>query len=121
VLVVDDEATLAGMVARLIGDVHEVATASSAEEALALIERGPSFDTVVCDLMMPGQSGWDLHAEVALRRPGLERRFVFMTGGAFTRRAADFLASVSNPRLDKPMSGAALMAAIELVARAPSA
>jgi hypothetical protein len=52
--------------------------------------------------MMPEVTGMDLHAQVAREHPGLERRFVFMTGGAFTPRAAQFLAEVKNPCLEKP-------------------
>jgi hypothetical protein len=44
----------------------------------------------------------ELHAEVARLHPGLERRFVFMTGGAFTSRASQFLAEVKNVCLEKP-------------------
>ena len=44
----------------------------------------------------------DLYQALADRQPGLEARVVFMTGGAFTQRARDFLARVNNPRLEKP-------------------
>ena len=54
--------------------------------------------------MMPEMTGMDLHAAVCQRWPGRERRFVFMTGGAFTPGATQFLAEVSNPWLEKPFS-----------------
>jgi hypothetical protein len=41
---------------------------------------------------------------VRAERPGVEQRIVFMTGGAFTTRAAEFLASVDNLRVEKPFS-----------------
>jgi len=34
--------------------------------------------------------------------PGVERRIAFVTGGAFTREAREFLASVRSPCLAKP-------------------
>ena len=37
--------------------------------------------------------------------PDLAERIVFMTGGAFTDRAIEFLDSVSNHRLEKPVHG----------------
>jgi hypothetical protein len=43
---------------------------------------------------------------------------LFMTGGAFTSRARSFLASVKNPKIDKPFTSRALVRAIaDLVAR----
>jgi DNA-binding NtrC family response regulator len=52
--------------------------------------------------MMPDISGMDLYAKTAQRRPGLERRMIFMTGGAFTQQARNFLESVPNKWLEKP-------------------
>jgi DNA-binding NtrC family response regulator len=57
---------------------------------------------IVCDLMMPEVTGMDLYAELERSRPELVRRVVFMTGGALTARAREFLARVTNPRLEKP-------------------
>ena len=61
------------------------------------------FDVIFCDLMMPGMSGRTLQRSRP-DLPGLEERIVFMTGGAFTTRAAEFLAQVPNQRLEKPFS-----------------
>jgi hypothetical protein len=49
----------------------------------------------------------------AQKRPGLERRFVFMTGGAFTPRAAEFLATVRNRLLEKPFDLATLRTIVD--------
>ena len=42
----------------------------------------------------------------------LSGKKVFMTGGAFTARAAEFLATMRNPRLDKPFDLATLRAIV---------
>lgn len=102
VLVVDDELPVATMLSRILGDEHEVRISTSAREALDLVVSGEPFDVVLCDLLMPGMSGMDLHEQLAARRPGYERRLVFMTGGAFTPRASEFLATVPNQRVEKP-------------------
>jgi DNA-binding NtrC family response regulator len=86
----------------VLEDEHEVLVASTAQEALDLILSDGDFDVVLCDVLMPGRSGVDLFGELSTRRPALAPRVVFMTGGAFTARAAEFLAGVSNPRLEKP-------------------
>ena len=52
--------------------------------------------------MMPEVSGMDVYARVAAARPELASRFVFMTGGAFTRKARAFLKKTRLTCLEKP-------------------
>ncbi len=114
VLVVDDEIRIARWICDALGEFeHEVSLASSAQEALACIESSAPFDAIVCDLMMPDLSGMDLHVRVQSLRPGLERRMVFMTGGAFTPRAIRFLAENTNPCVEKPFELAELTQALD--------
>jgi PAS domain S-box-containing protein len=112
VLVIDDEAALASMIRRVLSKDCDVEVAIDAREGLALLMDGGDFDVVLCDLMMPDMTGMDLYAEIARRRPGVERRFVFMTGGAFTPRASEFLAQIKNRRLEKPFETAVLKAIV---------
>jgi UPF0271 protein len=104
VLVVDDEVPIANTLQELLATEHDVVAVTSGREALDAVRTNPPFDFVLCDLMMPGMSGIDLYDRLREARPGLERRIVFMTGGAFTARAAEFLASVDNRRIEKPFS-----------------
>ena len=104
VLVVDDEPPIANTLRELLAPEHEVVAATSGREALDAAHRSADFDVVFCDLIMPGMSGIDLYQRLREARPGLEQRIVFMTGGAFTTRAAEFLASVDNRRVEKPFS-----------------
>jgi PAS domain S-box-containing protein len=103
VLVIDDELPIANTLCDLLAPEHQVVAATSAREGLAKLD-AEEFDVVFCDLMMPGMSGIELYERVRTERPGLEKRIVFMTGGAFTTRAAEFLASVDNLRVEKPFS-----------------
>jgi PAS domain S-box-containing protein len=112
VLVIDDEPALAAMIRRVLSKDCHVDLAVDAREGLERLGGPEPFDIVLCDLMMPDMTGMDLFAEVARRHPGLERRFIFMTGGAFTPRATEFLAQVSNRRLEKPFETAVLRAAV---------
>jgi PAS domain S-box-containing protein len=104
VLVVDDEIQIASTLRDLLSVDHDVTAATSAAEALAALEDGKDFDVIFCDLMMPAMSGIELYERIREKRPGLERRVVFMTGAAFTTHAAAFLASVENRCLEKPFS-----------------
>ncbi len=103
VLVVDDEPPIANTLRELLAHEHEVIAATTAREAFDAIERS-DFDVVFCDLIMPGAGGIDLYERLRSLHPGMERRIVFMTGGAFTERTAEFLASVENRRVEKPFS-----------------
>ncbi len=101
VLVLDDEPAVASMIGVVLEADHEVIIATHGREALLLLEQR-SFDVVLCDLLMPEISGMDFFQELGRRHPEMVDRVVFMTGGAFTPRAADFLAHVENPRIEKP-------------------
>jgi PAS domain S-box-containing protein len=101
-LIVDDEDVITGLLTRTLAkQAYDVATVNSGREALRTLE-GDSFDLVLCDLMMPDMSGEDVYREALRLRPQLARRFVFLTGGAFTPQGRQFLASVPVPVLEKP-------------------
>ncbi len=102
ILVVDDEPRMGRAVERLLGPRYRVAVVGSAREALRLLEADPAFDAILCDLMMPEMSGMDLHEALMRARPELAERTVFMSGGAYTDQAQEFLERVPNRRLDKP-------------------
>ena len=103
VLVVDDDELAARVVSRVLGKEHDIVEARSGQDALARIEAGERFDVVVCDLIMPKMTGMELHERV--QRAGLDvaDRMIFLTGGAFTARAAGFVAKLPPRRwLQKP-------------------
>jgi CheY-like chemotaxis protein len=111
VLVVDDEPLVAALLSRMLGSEHDVSVATSGAEALErLAER--DFDVIVCDVMMPGMTGMDLYAVIREKSAPLAARMVFITGGAFVPRVADFLSSIDNPKLDKPLDVKALLKTI---------
>jgi two-component system, cell cycle sensor histidine kinase and response regulator CckA len=117
VLIVDDEDRVAAAVG-LMFEGCEVVIVSSGRSALDVISAGPPFDWIFCDLMMPEISGMDVYDEVCRTHPGVQDRIVFMTGGAFTARAREFLGSVSNPVLHKPFRLAELVDVVRLRAEA---
>jgi CheY-like chemotaxis protein len=112
VLVVDDEPLISRTIRRVLSAAHDIVIVDSGAEALAAVAAGPPFDVVLCDLMMPGMSGMEVHAALAASHPELASRMVFMTGGAYTAQSQQFLADVANPRLDKPFDAGALRALV---------
>jgi len=105
VMVVDDEPLIGTAIRRTLQREHEVITLTSAREALTRLVSGEHFDVILCDVMMPEMSGVELYQQLLLHLPVLTERLVFLTGGAFTPNAREFLGQVKNRRVDKPFSG----------------
>jgi signal transduction histidine kinase len=112
VLVIDDEPALCQIVNRVLSPEHDVIVAQNARSALQLLVTDSEIDVVLCDLMMPEMSGMDFHARLMETAPELAERVVFLTGGAFSSRAAQFLDRVPNTRLDKPFDPTVLRKAV---------
>jgi CheY-like chemotaxis protein/anti-sigma regulatory factor (Ser/Thr protein kinase) len=111
VLIIDDELPVAkGLKRMLVG--HDVVILRDGHEALELLRREPSFDVVLCDLMMPSLPGSELFRRVTRDHPELGPRFVFMTGGAFTDYGRSFLEKVDCPVLKKPFDPKMVMESI---------
>jgi two-component system, cell cycle sensor histidine kinase and response regulator CckA len=102
ILVVDDEPSIRAAMVRMLTPDHELITVASAEEAKAVLETDQDYDVILCDLVMPGMTGMDLHRWLIAVHPKLAQRLVFVTGGAFTPGSSEYLAHVSNRRLEKP-------------------
>lgn len=101
VLIIDDEPSIARALQRSLRN-YDVTTVLSGREALQLLQGPATFDVIFCDLMMSEVTGMDLYREVCEGPWQHADRFVFMTGGAFTQRAQDFVAHASNPVIQKP-------------------
>jgi PAS domain S-box-containing protein len=111
VLVVDDERAIGVILGRVLRE-HAVTVVTSAREAFDLIMGGANFDVVLSDVMMPEMSGMDLYATLTRLRPEAAERMVFLTGGAFTEAAKEFLDAVPNERIEKPFDAAAVRALV---------
>jgi signal transduction histidine kinase len=113
VLIVDDEVAIGRALKRCMDRYHDVVVLTSGREALARVVSGERFDVILSDLMMPEVTGVELHEELSRIAPDQAERMIFLTGGAFTERAREFLDRVPNPRLEKPFEVANILALIE--------
>jgi len=102
ILVIDDEKELTDVTREGLSGLHDVMTTQDARQALEWIGAGARFDLILCDMMMPLMTGMEFHMRLATLVPEQADRVVFMTGGAFTPRAREFLARLPNLRLEKP-------------------
>lgn len=111
VLVVDDEELVLRAFLRTL-EGHEVECARSGREAIEMLRTHVSYDLVLCDVMMPDMNGEDVFTAAGQIDEELQERFVFVTGGAFTKEAHSFLSSVPNRHIEKPFSKASIRALV---------
>ncbi len=108
ILVVDDEPTVAEVVAEALAlDGHLVETAHDGEIALEKVRR-IRFDVIITDLKMPGMTGQDFYLNIRQRDQNLARRVIFATGDIATVSTRKFLEESGNPFLQKPFEISAI-------------
>ena len=110
VLVVDDEVQIGRSITRMLDKRADVVCVTRARDALARLTSGETFELVLCDLMMPEMTGIDLYGELRAIAPELLATICFMTGGAFTHRAHEFLTSSGVRCYEKPLDRASVLA-----------
>lgn len=72
ILLIDDDAdNLEAMQAAFELRGYDVTTASNGADALRLLQSAERFDSMICDLGMPGMSGWEVAQEAAHIAPAI--------------------------------------------------
>jgi PAS domain S-box-containing protein len=115
ILLIDqDDSVLEAVRAILREREHEVVTAKSASDAMALLEK-QEFDLVVADLDLSATGERNiLHDWILARRPGMAKRCLWMRGvSALGRPPAEALSN-GNRVLQKPFKAAELLAAVDV-------
>lgn len=111
ILVIDDEPNIGRSFVRSLPE-HEVIFVDSGREGIRRLDAGERFDLIFCDVMMPDLTGRDVHEQLGERHASMLDRIVFMTGGAFTERASEFIQRVNCRRIDKPFDIATIRAVL---------
>lgn len=102
VLLVDDEADNLEVLAEVLAaDGHDVSCAASGRAALELLRSSSDFDLLLCDVGMPGMSGWQLVREAKQLEPAL--RIYMLTGWANEIAEDDPRARLVRGVLGKPI------------------
>ena len=111
ILAVDDDALVLFGTAGMLEELgHEVAEATSGDEALQILAEGGPFDLVVTDQAMPNMTGIELAAVVHSDYPGIP--VILASGYAeIPGKSGSLIAA----RLEKPFTDAMLKTAIEQV------
>jgi PAS domain S-box-containing protein len=106
-LIVEDEAPIRALLARLVARRdYEIVEASSCEEGKAACA-AHTFDLVLCDVRLSDGNGAEVLRCLRERQPELGRRFVFVTGdiGALSAHEREF---ADMPVLTKPFTASDL-------------
>jgi signal transduction histidine kinase/CheY-like chemotaxis protein len=112
VLLVEDERSLAAVVAEsLVAAGLVVEHAADGEEALSRLRQN-SYDVVICDLKMPRVDGMTLYRAIAATTPALARRVIFVTGDVAGTDAERFLEDSGCRWLAKPFRLGDLLRAV---------
>ncbi len=122
VLCVDDETTILGVMRRILdedGGDYDVVSMRSACAAIEHLRSGEPYDVIVCDILMPDCTGFDLYKFLEEERPSLCNRVVFMTGGSMIPGIGSFLSSVNCPTLEKPFHSEDLVEVVRRVGSRP--
>lgn len=114
-LVIDNEAPIRRVIARLLGRDFMVTDAGDAETAIVMLDESTRFDVVLCDLTLPRMSAYDLYDDLRCRSHPLAARFVIMTG--WDAAADDAFAAMLGERyIMKPFSFPEVVATLRKVA-----
>jgi PAS domain S-box-containing protein len=102
ILVVEDEPTVAQLIADVLSEEgHFVETVLDSREGLDLA-RMRRYDLVICDLRMPHLDGLAFYRHLAIDERPPQQRLIFVTGDTLAPRAVDFLQKCGLPYLAKP-------------------
>ena len=115
-LVVDDEAPVLRLVARILAtDNYDVVSAESGQAALRLLQQPGSggVDLLVTDLMMPGMNGRELAA--AVRKTNPQVHVLYITGFADTLFTGVKELEARESFIEKPFGAEGLLEATRLL------
>ena len=102
VLVVEDEPTVAHLIADVLEDEDmRVDVVLDGREALERAAR-ESYDLVICDMKMPGLDGQYFYRSLARNGNSLRERFLFVTGDVMAAHTREFLKRNKLPHVAKP-------------------
>lgn len=111
ILLVDDDPSALRIHALYLRDAFDVVTAASARESTEILSR-QSFDLVICDIVMPGVSGFDLRAAMCREDRSAPLPFIFLSARTDRRSRAEAEGLAVDDYLTKPVDKDALLHAV---------
>nr|HEV7954744.1 ATP-binding protein [Candidatus Acidoferrales bacterium] len=113
VLVVEDEPTVAHLIADVLGeDGHKVEIVLDGRDGLDRAAGG-NYALIICDLRMPHLDGRAIYRELVAQGSPMRHRLLFVTGDTLAPRTLEFLERSGLPFLAKPFLVEELKAVVE--------
>jgi DNA-binding response OmpR family regulator len=100
-MVVEDEEELQHLMVDALTPKYEAHCYRNGREACNNLQ-GFDWDLIISDLRMPEMDGMDFYREMQKRCPGLEKRFIFVTGDTYDREVKRFLEETGVTFIRKP-------------------
>src|SRR5262245_60668417 len=120
IVVIEDEPSMRDLLTRAFaGNGNHTVVFEHGEDALAYLATA-SVDLVLSDIRRPGLDGIRLHENLALTRPALLRRLLFITGDVLSPETAAFLQRSQARWLMKPLRLEALFAEARMIVDRPN-
>lgn len=101
-LVVDDEEIVGDIIARVLERMGYLVDHVLGGEAALERARQEPYDTVICDILMPGVNGMALYETWAEEQPELSRKVIFVTGDSLGLDTSAFVNRTGCPCIYKP-------------------
>ncbi|MDY7040635.1 MAG: ATP-binding protein, partial [Chloroflexota bacterium] len=112
ILIVEDELTIAGLLARILKlEGHTTDLATDGNQALSRIKL-EHYDAIICDLKMPGLSGQEFYERLLQMDSPLVQKVIFSTGDVVNPETQAFLQKTPNPYIRKPFLQEDVLAAL---------
>jgi signal transduction histidine kinase/ActR/RegA family two-component response regulator len=112
ILVVEDEATVANLIADVLRDEGmNVDVLLDSESAFEAAQKA-SYDLAICDLKMPGMDGQVFYAKLLQEQNPLHEHVLFVTGDVIAQRTHEFLEQNRLAHVAKPFRVEELCAAV---------
>jgi CheY-like chemotaxis protein len=120
ILVIDDDSNIAALLERICAKAgHSVFKALSGDEGLTIFDKEP-MDLVICDLGMPGMSGWDVGKSIraTCQERGITKPpFILLTGwGGQELEKEKIAASGTDAVVAKPIDSATVISTVRAIA-----
>ncbi len=115
-LLVDDDPGVAETLSEMLSRERlTVRRAATGQEALAILA-SETFDVIFLDLRLPDISGQEVYARLAVNRPELARRVIFVTGGLWRSDSRGLREKLPpQPTLSKPCTAAQIREVLRLL------
>jgi signal transduction histidine kinase len=104
-LLIDDDPFICEMMSVMLRERCDVTVAHDGRDGLMkILDSDAKWDLVVCDLMMPEMSGYEIYKAVSKSSPTKASEIVFITSGGITKDDIKFIDELPNVLLRKPFN-----------------